>query len=176
MTVGHNPTDRSKMGRTKRHILTDKKGIPISAVISSASAHDIKLVTDVVDNAVVKRPSTHKTKKTGRDRRRKLQHLYLDKAYNSEHDEKELIKRGYVLHIPPKRKSGVKEEQDAEITLKHCSNRKKHSAKRWVVERTNSWHNRFRKLLTRYEKKSENYLGLVQLSCCMIIYRKIILG
>ena len=32
--------------------------------------------------------------------------------------------------------------------------------KRWVVERTNSWHNRFRKLFTRYEKKVENYLGL----------------
>ncbi|MDQ3083690.1 MAG: transposase, partial [Thermoproteota archaeon] len=52
----------------------------------------------------------------------------------------------------------------------------KHSAKRWVVERTNSWHNRFRKLFTRYEKKVENYLGLVQFSCCIIIYRKIILG
>jgi hypothetical protein len=36
-----------------------------------------------------------------------------------------------------------------------------------VVERTNSWHNRFRKLHVRYEKKSENYL-LVQLACCMI--------
>jgi transposase len=44
------------------------------------------------------------------------------------------------------------------------------------IERTNSWHNRFRKLFTRYEKKSENYLGLVQFSCCIIIYRKIILG
>ncbi len=30
--TGNNPTDRSKMG-TKRHILTDKKGIPLSAVI-----------------------------------------------------------------------------------------------------------------------------------------------
>ena len=60
--TGHNPTDRSKLG-TKRHILTDKKGIPISAVISaSASTHDIKLVTDVADNAVIKRPSS-KTKK-----------------------------------------------------------------------------------------------------------------
>jgi transposase len=118
----------------------------------------------VVDNRVIKRPpSSYKTKITGR---RKLQHLCLDKEYNSEPDEKDLIKRGYVLHIPPKRKSGVKEEQDTEITLKHCSNRKKHSAKRWVVERTNSWHNRFRKLSTRYEKKSENYLGLIQLSCC----------
>ncbi|HEY6534217.1 MAG TPA: hypothetical protein VIY08_00175 [Candidatus Nitrosocosmicus sp.] len=77
--TGNNPTDRSKMGRTKRHILTHKNGIPISAVISSASTHDIKLVTEVVDNAVVKRPSTHKTKKTGRERRRKLQHLCLIK-------------------------------------------------------------------------------------------------
>ena len=35
---------------------------------------------------------------------------------------------------------------------------------------------RFRKLLVRYEKKSKNYLGLVQLACCMILYRKIFLG
>src|SRR4051812_28391716 len=42
--TGSNPTDRSKLG-TKRHILTDKKGISLSAVISSASTHDINLVT-----------------------------------------------------------------------------------------------------------------------------------
>jgi transposase len=44
------------------------------------------------------------------------------------------------------------------------------------VERTNSWHNRFMKLFTRYEKKAEDYLGLVRLSCIIINYRKIILG
>ncbi len=86
MTIGNNPTDRSKLG-TKRHILTDKKGIPISAVISSASTHDIKLVTNVVDNAFIKRPpSSYKTKKI-EIRRRKLQHLCLDKAYNSKPEE-----------------------------------------------------------------------------------------
>ena len=52
--TGNNPTDRSKLG-TKRHILTDKEGIPLSAVISSASTHDIKLVIDMVDNSVIKR-------------------------------------------------------------------------------------------------------------------------
>ena len=52
--TGNNPTDRSKLG-TKRHILTDKKGIPLSAVISSANTHDINLVTEVVDNTVIKR-------------------------------------------------------------------------------------------------------------------------
>ncbi len=97
----------------------------------------------------------------------------IDKAYNSEHEEQELIKRGYVLHIPPKIK---KDEKETKVTTQHCSNRKRHSTKRWVIERTNSWHNRFRKLFTRYEKKAENYLGLVQLSCCIIIYRKMILG
>ena len=53
--------------------------------------------------------------------------------------------------------------------------RRKHPAKGWVVERTNSWHNRFRKLFTRYEKKDENYLGLVQLANNIIIYRRLIL-
>ncbi|MGN6613910.1 MAG: hypothetical protein ACTHKC_02600 [Candidatus Nitrosocosmicus sp.] len=47
---------------------------------------------------------------------------------------------------------------------------------RWVVERTNSWHNRSRKLFVLYEKKVEKYLGLVQLSCSIVVYRKIILG
>ena len=49
--TGHNPTDRSKLG-TKRHVLTDKNGIPLSVVISSANTHDIKLVTDLVDNSI----------------------------------------------------------------------------------------------------------------------------
>ena len=54
--TGNNLTDRSKVGRTKRHILTDKNGIPISVVILSANTPDVKLVTDVVDNTVIKRP------------------------------------------------------------------------------------------------------------------------
>ena len=156
--TGHNPTERrNKLGKTKRHVLTDKKGIPLSVVISSASTNDIKLVTDVIDNRVIHKrlPPLFKTK----TRRRKLQHLCLDKAYNSQPQEQELIKRGYVLHIPPKRKKDEKEEQTKiNIITQHCSNRKKHSAKRWVVERTNSWHNRFRKLFTRYEKSQKTIL------------------
>ena len=63
--TGNNPTDRSKLG-TKRHILTDKEGIPLSAVISSASTHDIKLVIDMVDNSVIKRPSSSSKPKSRR--------------------------------------------------------------------------------------------------------------
>jgi hypothetical protein len=52
----------------------------------------------------------------------------------------------------------------------------RYHVRRWVVERANSWHNRFRKLFTRYEKKDENYLGLVHLANSLIGYRRLILG
>jgi hypothetical protein len=61
--------------------------------------------------------------------------IYVLKAYNSEPEEQELIKRGYVLHIPYKKKKG--EEVDEE-NAKAIPNRKKHFPKRWVVERTDS--------------------------------------
>ncbi len=77
MTVGSNPTNRSKLGKAKRHILTDKKGIPLSVVISSASTHDVKLVLDVVDNAVIKRRISFVRTI---DARKRKQHLCLDKA------------------------------------------------------------------------------------------------
>lgn len=160
--------------------MTEKKGIPLSVVISSASTHDVKLVTDVVDKAVIKRSkslSGFKPRSKSKSRKRRLlQHLCLDKGYKSKEEEQELIKRGYILHIPIKKKKKGKEEEDSEEIEIEIPNRKTYSPKRWVVERTNSWHNRFRKLFTRYEKKDENYLGLVQFSCCVIIYRKLILG
>src|SRR6476660_5150361 len=171
----NNHTDRSKLG-TKRHILTDKNGIPLSTVITSANKHDINTVTDVMDDAVINRPfessfSKKKTMGQNRKQQQQQQHLCLDRAYTSKSIEKEIINRGYVPHIPYKRKRGQKKREN--------SNQKKYSSsknKRWVIERTNSWHNRFRKLFIRYERKMENYLGLVQLLSSIIIYRKIILG
>jgi len=149
--TGSNPTDRSKLG-TKRHILTDKVGMPLSVVITSASTHDIKAVTDVIDKAVFRRPVVVSLS-TIKGRKRKQQHLCLDRGYNSKSIEQVIIKRGYVPHIPYKRKRG---QIETTYQKKHSSAK----SKRWVVERTNSWHNRFRKLLIRYEKKVENYLGL----------------
>src|SRR4051794_5304668 len=169
--TGSSPIDRSKLGKAKRHILTDKKGIPLSAAISSASTHDIKLVTDVIDNSIIKRTFVSGKPKKGM-RRRKYHHLCLDRAYQSKSIEQEIIKRGYVPHIPYKRKRGQVRKENTDLKRYTPS-----KDKRWVVkERTNSWHNRFRKLFTRYEKKAENYLGMVHLSCSIIIYRKIILG
>ena len=112
----------------------------------------MKAATETLDRTVVKRPL-------------KNQNLCLDKGHDYPEIKRESIKRRYMPHI---RHRGEEKEL---IKLRY------YSAKRWVViERTNSWHNRFRKLLVRYEKKSENYLALVCLACCIIVYRRIVLG
>jgi putative transposase len=158
--TGHNPTDRGKLG-TKRHILTDKNGIPLSIVITSANTHDVTVAIDTVDSMVIKRQSSSSSSSTDRNEKKK-QNLCLDKAYHSKEVEQEIFNRGYNPHIRHRRGEQIFQ--------------KKHPTRRWVVERTNSWHNRFRKLFTRYEKKDENYLGLVQLANSLIVYRRIILG
>jgi len=154
--TGHNPTDRSKLG-SKRHIQTDKNGIPLSTFITSANTHDVTFTKNTIDNIVIKRPSTSSKSKH-------KQNLCLDKAYLSKEVEQEIINRGYIPHICHRR--------EEENKLFH----KKHPARRWVVERSNSWHNRFRKLFTRYEKKDKNYFGLVELANSLIVYRRLILG
>ena len=91
--TGNNPTDRSKLDQAKRHILIDIKGIPLSAIVSSASTHDVKVVTDFIDNAVIKRPiSSLSTIKRRRRRRKEYQHLCLDMAYSAKSIENEIFK------------------------------------------------------------------------------------
>ncbi len=58
----------------------------------------------------------------------------------------------------------------------HKTRRHLHTSGAWVVERTGSWHNLFRKFLICFEKHAENYLGLVHLACCLTVYRLIFLG
>ena len=74
MTEGNNPLQIEANYSTKRHILTDKKGIPVSTITTSASIRDIKVVTDVLDNAIVlNRPSESSFIK----KKRKMVHYHL---------------------------------------------------------------------------------------------------
>jgi putative transposase len=47
----------------------------------------------------------------------------------------------------------------------------KYRARRWVVERTHSWMNRFR-LLVRWEKKEDNYIAILHFVCAWITYKR----
>jgi len=128
------------------------------------NTHDVTVAIDTVDSIVIKRQSSSSSSSSTDRNKKKKHNLCLDKAYHSKEVEREIIKRGYNNpHIRHRREEKLF--------------RKKHPTRRWVVERENKFlHNRFRKLFTRYEKKDENYLGLVQLASSLIVYRKLILG
>ena len=125
--------------------------MPIGLAVDGANRNDFKMMKETLESIPVKRP---------KPTRKKPQGLCLDKGYD--YDEvRDLAKEfGYTAHI---RTRG--EEAQA---LKRQAGFK---ARRWVVERTHSWMNRFRRILTRWEKKAENYLGLLHLVCAVITYR-----
>ena len=63
----------------------------------------------------------------------------------------------------------VRQRGEETRTAKHG---RRHPARRWVVERTHSWLNRFRKLLVRFEKLAESYEALLEIACALIVFRQ----
>jgi putative transposase len=133
----------------KRHVLTDGRGVPISVLTTGANVHDKWMVGEVLDATVVRAPRGP----------RRPQHLCLDKGYDYADAEAAVRHRRITPHI---RRRG-------EPPLLGCVHGK---PRRWVVERTNSWHNRYRGLLVRWERNAANYLAMLQLTCGIIAFQQ----
>ena len=150
-SVGRNPTDRGKVG-SKRSLLVDGGGGPLSVVVAGANVHDTKLLAMTLDSIVVDRPE-------GGDEG--LQLLCLDKGYDNPTGHQAVAAHGYRGYI---RRIG-EEKLDA-VGIK------RYPARRWVVERTLAWLSKCRAILVRYNKKASNHLGLIQLGCALLWYRR----
>ena len=90
----------------------------------------------------------------------KPQNLCLDKGYDYEEVRATVAEFGFTAHIRARGEEAQAIRQEAGFR-----------ARRWVVERTHSWFNRFRRLLIRWEKKPQNYLGLLHFVCGLICFR-----
>ena len=88
------------------------------------------------------------------------QGMCLDKGYDYEEVRALLAEFGFTAHI---RARG----EEAQALKREAGSR----ARRWVVERTHSWMNRFRGVLIRWSKKPANYLALLHLACAYITFR-----
>ncbi len=95
--------------------------------------------------------------------------MCLEAAYDSEPVRQELEARSYEPHISP---ADEKKRSERKRARQHPGGR----ARRWVVERTHSWLKRSRRLLVRWEKKTENYLGFIHLACAQLIFSKILVS
>ena len=121
----------------------------------------MKLAEATLDGVVVPRPTPTATQR---------QHLCRDKGFDYPETDQAALARGYTLHTARRRKRGQPPPPPVPPDQRH-------PPRRWVVERTNSWHNRFRKLRIRYEKTPEHYRGLLVFACCLIVFRlRLILG
>lgn len=147
--VGPNPTDRAKSG-TKRSLLTDGAGIPLAISVDGANRHDIKLLKNTLNGMMVERPDPDDTR----------QHLCLDKGYDYPDIHDLVVELGYVPHITGR---------GQEIIAKKTTPR--YRARRWVVERSHSWLNRFRRILTRWEKRLDRYQAFLHFACAIIVWR-----
>lgn len=150
--VGPNPTDRGKRG-TNKSILVEADGGPLSVVIAGANVHDTKLLDATLAAVVVSRPAPTAEAP---------QHLSLDKGYDNPTGHRTVARHGYLSHI---RRSG-EERWGPEHP-------RQYPPRRWVVERTLAWLSKCRPLLIRYDKHAVNYLGLLQLACALLWYRRV---
>jgi putative transposase len=88
------------------------------------------------------------------------QNMCMDAGYDGDPVYQLLYEWGYNPHI--------KSRYEEKVQLEHVPG---YRARRWVVERTHSWLNRFRRLLIRWEKKVENYTAMMHLACAFICFR-----
>jgi len=87
----------------------------------------------------------------------------LDAGYDYAQVREVVAALGYTAHIRPR---------GEEVQAKKAGQ----NARRWVVERTHSWLNRFRHLLIRWAKKPESYLAMLHFACARITWYNCLFG
>jgi putative transposase len=148
MGLGRTRRIAAKKG-TKRSLLVDAEGGPLGIVVAAANVHDTKWLSETIEAIVVERPTQTEHE----------QHSCLETGYDNPIGHATVEEHDSIGHIRP-----IKEER----VSKH-----KGKPRRWVVERTWSWLNRWRGVLVRYENKACNDLGVLQLACALLWYRRL---
>jgi len=119
--------------------------------VDGANRHDCRLVAKTVESIPIHRPRRFHGEKPG---------MCLDKGYDSEEVRTLLRRFGFVAHI---RSRG----EEAKALKQRIGFR----ARRWVVERSHSWMNRFRRILIRWEKRLDTYFAMLHFACGIITWR-----
>jgi putative transposase len=147
---GPNPTDRAKPGM-KDHLLVDGRGVPLSILVTPANVNESPQLDELIEKMAIVRP---------RPTSRAPQHLALDAAFDNGPARAVLCAQHYIGHITPK---GGRD-----------GSRPRHpgaQARRWVVERTHAWHDRFRRLVVNWEKTTASRYAFLCLASALIAYR-----
>jgi len=141
--AGPSPVDRAKQG-TKRSVVVDGQGIPLGIVPAAANAHDSPLLAPTLDTL-----GDHCLAPGEMT-------VHLDRGYDSGKTRRELDGRGM---------RGCISRRGTTTSVR--------SSNRWVVERTNSWHNAFKKLAWCTERRTAVVKFYLAFANAIIIVRRL---
>ena len=130
--------------------VADGNGLPLAIGIAGGERAEVALVEDTLDQCVVDELP---------------ERLIGDMAYDSKKLDAALEARGVDM-IAPVNPTHTRNKQDKRKLRRY--------RKRWKIERLFSWLFHFRRLVTRYEHKAENFLGFLRLACCVILLRRVV--
>jgi transposase len=128
--------------------VADRHGVPVAAYTASASPGEVKLVRPTLEERFVAEPPVR---------------LIGDKAYDSDALDETLSEEGIEL-IAPNRANRRMPTQDGRALRRY--------RRRWKIERLFAWFHNFRRLVVRWERYPENFLGFVLLACILILLRR----
>jgi transposase len=141
---------KTKRGKgTKLMAMADASGLPLAVHAASASPHEVTLVE-----------ATLAASFAGEEPER----LIGDRAYDSDPLDAVLGERGIEKMIAPHRRNRKKTKTQDGRKLRRYK-------RRWKIERLFAWLGNFRRLVVRYERWAENYLGFARLGCIVILLR-----
>jgi len=128
--------------------IADRFGLPVALHVDSATPHEVKLVHKTIEGRfLVQLPEK----------------MIGDKAYDSDPLDEEMATIGIEMIAPHKSNRKKPKTQDGRSLRRYC--------RRWKVERLFAWLQNYRRITTRYEYHLQNYLGMVQLGCIVIILK-----
>lgn len=128
--------------------MVDREGTPLTILLTAANVNETTMLEATVDAV---QPIKGRT---GRPRKRPDK-LHADKGYDSKKNRAALRQRGITPRIARK---GVESKQRL-------------GRYRWVIERTHSWLNRFRRLKVRYERRADIHEAFLKISCALICWK-----
>jgi len=129
--------------------VSDRSGLPIAAGIASASPHEVTLVEATLDQGFLEDAP---------------EYLIGDRAFDSDPlDARLRHERGITLIAPHRCNRSRPKTQDGRRLRRY--------RRRWKIERLFAWLFNFRRLVTRYERHAENFLGFLHLGCICILLR-----
>jgi transposase len=143
--ASRSPVDRGKRG-IKRSTAVDGEGTPLGGVTAPANRHDSPLLVPTLEHAGASVGGLPEGAS-----------VHLDRAFDSGATRERLRERGLLAEISKKGKPAPLG-----------------TTKRWIVERTSSWHNAHKKLVWCTERRGQVIDFWVTFSEVVIIVRRLI--